>query len=147
MEASAVSDAEARRAGYPSGAALRADLPARDELPLFRIEVGYAGSDPREALRVQDQLSSDEVATIAARLDRLDQAASRGGWTRDVLAIIAEHPARRAAELAELAGYPGTEVFKRDVRKLKELGLTESLGTGYQLSPRGRALVKRLGPA
>jgi hypothetical protein len=26
-----------------------------------------------------------------------------------------------------------------DVRKLKALGLTESLGTGYRLSPRGRA--------
>jgi hypothetical protein len=29
--------------------------------------------------------------------------------------------------------------FKRDVRKLKELGLTESLEVGYRLSPRGRA--------
>ena len=30
-------------------------------------------------------------------------------------------------------------MFKRDVRKLKELGLTESLPVGYRLSPRGRA--------
>ena len=29
--------------------------------------------------------------------------------------------------------------FKADVRKLKELGLTESLRIGYRLSPRGRA--------
>ena len=29
--------------------------------------------------------------------------------------------------------------FKADVRKLKELGLTESLRVGYRLSPRGRA--------
>ena len=36
--------------------------------------------------------------------------------------------------------------FKRDVRKLKELGLTESLETGYRLSPRGRALLERLRP-
>ena len=34
--------------------------------------------------------------------------------------------------------------FKRDVRKLKELGLTESLQPGYRLSPRGRAVLKRL---
>ena len=37
--------------------------------------------------------------------------------------------------------------FKRDVRRLKELGLTESLEVGYRLSPRGRALLARLGPA
>ena len=35
--------------------------------------------------------------------------------------------------------------FKRDVRKLKELGLTESLRVGYRLSPRGKALLERLG--
>ena len=29
--------------------------------------------------------------------------------------------------------------FKADVRKLKALGLTESLEVGYRLSPRGRA--------
>ena len=34
--------------------------------------------------------------------------------------------------------------FKRDVRKLKELGLTESLDVGYRLSPRGRAVLDRL---
>jgi hypothetical protein len=32
--------------------------------------------------------------------------------------------------------------FKADVRKLKELGLTESLRIGYRLSPRGRALLE-----
>ena len=36
--------------------------------------------------------------------------------------------------------------FKADVRKLKELGLTESLEVGYQLSPRGRVLLGRVGP-
>jgi ribosomal protein S19E (S16A) len=29
------------------------------------------------------------------------------------------------------------------VRKLKELGLTESLDVGYRLSPRGRAFLAR----
>ena len=32
--------------------------------------------------------------------------------------------------------------FKTDVRKLKELGLTESLEVGYRLSPRGRAWLQ-----
>jgi hypothetical protein len=33
--------------------------------------------------------------------------------------------------------------FKLDVRKLKRLGLTESLEVGYRLSPRGRAFIDR----
>jgi hypothetical protein len=34
-----------------------------------------------------------------------------------------------------------TPEFKRDVRKLKERGLTESLAIGYRLSPRGEAVL------
>ena len=50
----------------------------------------------------------------------------------------------RAADLAEAVGRERLP-FKRDVRKLKELGLTESLETGYRLSPRGRALMEGAG--
>ena len=35
--------------------------------------------------------------------------------------------------------------FKINVRKLKEMGLTESLDTGYRLSPRGEALLREIG--
>jgi predicted DNA-binding transcriptional regulator YafY len=48
----------------------------------------------------------------------------------------------RAAELAAELGLE-TQPFKRDVRKLKELGLTESLEVGYRLSPRGAAFLAR----
>lgn len=34
--------------------------------------------------------------------------------------------------------------FKQDVRKLKELGLTESLEIGYRLSPRGKSVIDRM---
>ncbi|HEX7068738.1 MAG TPA: hypothetical protein VF295_11185 [Candidatus Limnocylindria bacterium] len=34
--------------------------------------------------------------------------------------------------------------FKLDDRKLKELGLTESLRPGYRLSPRGESVLARL---
>lgn len=37
-----------------------------------------------------------------------------------------------------------TVTFKRNVRKRKELGLTESLEVGYGLSPRGRRLLEQL---
>ena len=50
---------------------------------------------------------------------------------------------------ADLAAAFGREMlpFKVDVRKLKELGLTESLRPGYRLSPRGRAVLEALGTA
>jgi hypothetical protein len=35
-------------------------------------------------------------------------------------------------------------VFKLDIRKLKESGLTESLEVGYRLSPRGKRLLDHL---
>ena len=45
----------------------------------------------------------------------------------------------RAPDLAAQVGRE-TADFKKDVRKLKELGLTESLDIGYRLSPRGQAV-------
>jgi hypothetical protein len=50
----------------------------------------------------------------------------------------------RAEDLARSVGRE-KHAFKLDVRKLKELGLTESLRVGYRLSPRGAAVVSRLG--
>lgn len=50
----------------------------------------------------------------------------------------------RAADLAGAAGVE-RDRLKADVRKLKELGLTESLVVGYRLSPRGAAVLARLG--
>ena len=81
-----------------------------------------------------------QMIEVDTRLDRLDRASTHGPWTRAVLAVIAAQPATRAADLA--AGF-GRETlpFKTDVRKLKNLGLTESLEVGYRLSPRGEAYV------
>ena len=63
-----------------------------------------------------------------------------GDWTYEVLRAIAEHPGLRAPDLAASFGRE-TAPFKRDVRKLKELGLTESLEIGYRISPRGQAVL------
>jgi hypothetical protein len=60
-----------------------------------------------------------------------------------VLELIAANPERRAGELAAEMGRERLP-FKADVRKLKALGLTESLPIGYRLSPRGRALLDSL---
>ena len=57
-------------------------------------------------------------------------------WAYEVLA--ASTPVLRAPDLAATFGRE-TAAFQRDVRKLKELGLTESLEIGYRCFPRGQA--------
>jgi hypothetical protein len=130
---------DARRAGAPSLAALKEALAARSDDPAWRIGLAYAGPDPREALRAAVP-DAEEIAAINARLDRLDAASSYGAWTRETLDLIDRNPTVRAPDLAAQVGRE-TADFKKDVRKLKELGLTESLAIGYLLSPRGEAVV------
>jgi hypothetical protein len=134
---------DARPAGYDSAEALRADIPGDPAYPLFRVEVAYAGADPRVALR-EDTPAGAELGELVGRLDRMDATSRRGPWTRTVLALIAARPATRAGDLYAAAGYPDLATFKRDVRRLKELGLTESLDVGYRLSPRGAAVAARM---
>jgi hypothetical protein len=123
-----ITDADARRAGYESREAVLAKL--RPEGTLYRIAFHLAGPDPRIALREQADLSSGERDRIEARLP----------WAREVLELIADQPATLAADLAAQRGQERL-AFKRDVRKLKEIGLTESLQRGYRLSPRGWAFL------
>jgi hypothetical protein len=134
-----ITKADAARAG-----AAREDLlklmAGKEPAPIWRIGLRFAGSDPRIALRGRDDLSDSERGDLLTRLDRLDRAARNGPWTRQVLALIERNPARRAPDLAAELGRE-TQSFKRDVRKLKELGLTESLDVGYRISPRGQALL------
>ncbi|MBA3371822.1 MAG: hypothetical protein H0T96_10300 [Thermoleophilaceae bacterium] len=138
----AIGEAEARRAGAGSRDELLGRLARHSERRVFRIGLRFAGADPRIALREQSDLTDAEHARLVDRLDRLDRASRHGAWTRATLAAIDRHPATLAAELAHELGRE-TLAFKRDVRKLKELGLTESLATGYRLSPRARALLAR----
>ncbi|MXZ88451.1 MAG: hypothetical protein F4Z07_06315 [Dehalococcoidia bacterium] len=133
-----ITDKAARAAGYPDRDALLAELNRRPEGDLYRVALHLAGDDPRAALREQDALDDEAVVAIAARLDRFDRSSRHGPWTEAVLRLIADSPGTRAPDLAASLGRE-TQPFKRDVRKLKELGLTESLEIGYRLSPRGRA--------
>jgi hypothetical protein len=136
----ALTERDARRAGYASRAALLADLARFGDGNLYRIDVRPAGPDPRIALRRTGRLTPADVATIERRLARMDGART---WTRAVLRLIAERPGVRAADLAATLGME-TLPFKARVRRLKELGLTESLEVGYRLSPRGRAVMRTL---
>jgi ribosomal protein S19E (S16A) len=59
------------------------------------------------------------------------------------LRLIDKYPARRAPDLAA-SQRRDPMIFKRDVRKLKDLGLTEALEIGYRLSPRGRVVLNAI---
>ncbi len=136
---------DARRAGAPSLAALKEALAHRTDRPVFRVGLAYAGRDPREELR-ESVPDSVEIDLLRTWLDRLDAASKHGPWTRATLEIIDRSPGVRAPELAAELGRE-TLAWKADVRKLKEKGLTESLAIGYQLSPRGEAVLDHAGPA
>jgi len=138
-----ITTADALAAGYPSRAALLTDLRSQREGTIFRIAVRYVGDDPRVALRADAELSDTDADALAARFARWDRASPRGPWTRVALEMIRDRPATLAADLAASIGWE-TQPFKTNIRKLKELGLTESLPVGYRLSPRGEALLARL---
>jgi hypothetical protein len=141
VDEASISDADAIAAGYPDAASLKADLRGEADRRLYRIEFTRSDRpDPRAELAADTTLDEPQLAEIDRRLDRLDRAGKYGPWTRQTLRLIADHPSRRAGDLAEMVGRERAP-FKLDVRKLKNLGLTESLEVGYRLSPRGRAYL------
>jgi hypothetical protein len=127
---------DASAAGFADLTALQ--RAQRGDGVLYRIGLRLAGPDPRVALRAKRRLSKADRDEIETRLARMDRTSPHGPWTAAVLELIAENPGVRAPDLAARMGREPLP-FKRDVRKLKELGLTESLEVGYRLSPRGRA--------
>lgn len=128
-----ISDTDVAAAGYISRDELLADL--RADGTLYRITLHLVGEDPRASLRDNDQIDSPARDAIRARLHRLDR---EGPWTSAALALIADAECSTAAEIAAKLTLDKATV-KRRIRHLKELGLTESLSSGYRLSPRGRA--------
>jgi hypothetical protein len=127
---SSISAADAHRAGFATLADLRRFL-ARKDGDVYRVELRLAGADPRIALRERSELDERERAAIA-----------RLPWADDYLATIAAQPGVRAEDLAAQHGLAKRH-FKQRVRRLKELGLTESLEVGYRLSTRGRVYLGR----
>lgn len=126
----------------PSTVVLRGDA----SLPVTRVRFHRDDDhDPRAELAADTEV---DVPAVTKRLDRMDAASLHGPWTRATLEAIEAAPRCRAADLASKLGR-GKDDWKRDVRKLKELGLTLSLEVGYLLSPRGEAYlaaVRRLAP-
>jgi hypothetical protein len=135
-----LTDEDAARAGTTLPALLA--FLARKEGDVYRIGVRFAGADERVALRAK-RPGAREVAGVLQRLADMDRRSTRGPWTRQHLELIEARPAELAESIAASIGRE-KRPFKADVRRLKELGLTESLPVGYRLSPRGRAVLKAM---
>ena len=138
-----ITEAEAIEAGYDSVDKVLEELSERPEGEIFRIRFRVAGPDPRIELRQRRELTADEWQDVERRLKRLDKASRAGPWTTKVLELIDVNAGVRAGDLAPRVDQQKVK-FKQNVRKLKNLGLTESLETGYRLSPRGRVVLERL---
>ena len=134
---------DAELAGYRNRDELLAELAKYRDGTLYRIDFRFAGADRRIALRQKDDLSRAELDALLRRLSRLDKASSHGPWTRQALELIDRNPAVVSTILAAEMGVD-RPVFKIDIRKLKESGLTESLEVGYRLSPRGKRILEHL---
>lgn len=135
-----ISVTDAHSAGYESIDELFDELQRWGEGKVYRIEIGLLRPDPRIALRKKQPATNREFQDLRSRLRRLDARALEGAWTFLTLEALNAHPGIRAGDICCLVGQE-KERFKLNVRKLKNLGLTESLGTGYRLSPRGKALL------
>jgi hypothetical protein len=85
------------------------------------------------------------VAALDAKLARMDRAAD-APWTIQTLTQIRDSPGVVSTELAADVGQP-RQYYKIRVRRLKALGLTESLEVGYRLSARGAAYLERRHPS
>ena len=144
VAADTLTDADAAAAGFESRDALLAWTARKGTGDLYRVGIRLAGPDPRIALRSKEELDNAELAALTASLARMDRAADRP-WTAQALTLIAEHPGVVSTELAAAAGQERA-AFKIRIRRLKALGLTESLEVGYRLSPRGEAYLRTVTP-
>ncbi|TAK67999.1 MAG: ASCH domain-containing protein [Dehalococcoidia bacterium] len=114
---------------------------------LHRVQFRFIGDG---AMPIEPRTPID-MELVAARLERMDRLAPRGPWTLAALRMIERRPRAAARLLAAELGYETLD-FKRNVRKLKALGLTISHEAGYELSDGGRAYVasqrhRRAGPS
>lgn len=140
VQLSEITEREALAAGCDSLRTLVDGLERRAGGAVYRIVLRLAGADPRIALREALPESAGELREVEARLSRWDIASPAGPWTRATLETIADRTGVRAGDLAVDIGMDKAR-FKTNVRKLKGLGLTESLKVGYRLSPRGEAVL------
>ena len=143
VPAGSIGEADARAAGFSSRDELLSFMsegpagPLTPDTEVWRVALHFGGDGDRVEIALDDHLSREDVDRLARRLERL------GEWTIPTLRLIRRRPRIAASRLAASLGRE-RDPFKVDVRKLKRLGLTQSFEVGYDLSPRGRALLAAL---
>jgi len=135
-----ITAALAKRCGFPSLADLLKTAKHGPGERIFVIDFHYDGKVAAHSRPETDLFAAVEIAEIVQRLEAMDRRSKAGAWTLATLRAIDARPGVLAAKLARSLGRPRDE-FKRDVRKLKNLGLTFSLEIGYRLTPKGVALL------
>ncbi len=137
---------DVKRAGFETMEDLKAALRAGGSnvtarTPVYRIAFHFERlSHHKPAVAVP---TAGVIDKLVERLGRMDRLSRRGPWTKQVLALIAKHPQRRACVLAPIVDRD-LRAFKADVRKLKGMGLTTSFEVGYELTALGRRILKAL---
>ena len=133
VETSAITDVDARLAGHADRAETLAALGSGDSA-IYRIAFAYV---PPEQVPAPSHPPPGE---IVRRLHATDGRAKRP-WALATLSLIADNPECRAADLAATLGFE-TAPFKANVRRLKALGLTESLEVGYRVTALGQDVLR-----
>lgn len=138
-----ISENDAIQAGYLDREKLINSIPNKSDATLYKIKLSYYGPDPRIKLREKKILSSTEYEELKKKIQKLDTCSRQGNWTIEVLLAISGNPHHHAVGIAKLTNFE-KEWLKRNIRKLKNLGLTTSQKTGYELSPLGKHFLNRL---
>jgi hypothetical protein len=138
-----ITQKDVQRAGFSSKEHLLETIQDKPGGKLYRIEITYDKEDPRKVLREKTNITDEEYNEIESSLKRIDMYSTKGSWTHAFLTILDSNDDVFSKDLAEIFQLDQTWI-KRNIRKLKDIGLTESTKKGYRLSPRGREFWKRL---
>lgn len=141
VKESQITQSDVKNAGFLDLKSLLQDLSGDGSI--YKIEFSLSGPDPRIELREATVLNQSEKERLLKKLHGLDSRGSMQGWVGPVLNFLMSNPGSPSREMAHELGFDQMKL-KLNVRKLKNLGLTISLGTGYELSPRGKVVLKFL---
>ena len=140
-----ITDAAARAGGFGSrDALLRQLFPPRAGDPaatVFEVRFHYVPDARTPVADVSADVTEEVLHDLLGRLRNMDSRSRSGLWTRAALALIEANPRVAASRLAPRIGME-TAPFKRNVRKLKTLGLTISHDTGYTLTSLGARVLR-----
>ena len=139
-----ITEAAARACGFASRDALLWQLTRAAGVradTVFKVRFHYLHDPRAAAVDVSADVAEDALRDLLARLRNMDARSRTGPWTGATLALVEADPRVAASRLAPRLGME-TAPFKRNVRKLKGLGLTISHDVGYALTSLGARVLR-----